>query len=383
MSEYQYYEFQAVDRPLDKAAQEALRSISSRARITATSFTNHYEWGDLKGDPRKFMEQWFDLHLYLANWGTRRLMMRVPKRFLNHADIDPFLREVDWVEVRTSGDNVIVDIHRDEVEPGDDWDDGSGWLAALAPLRANVLSGDFRLFYLLWLTAVQEERVADDEVEPLSGTGPLTGALEAFAEFFDIDRDLAEAAAESRTGDVTIPKDSLREALGAITEGEKTELLLRVIEGDGHVAAELKSRIGSEHRASPSGSHRTVGELRARAQEIREAKEHTEAERRAAERRRQAEEAEKVRRARLKALKQRGEGVWREIEAEIERRNASGYDRAAGLLSDLQALAVEEGNHADFRHRLASIRNRHGKKGKFIERLSGIGHDNDETAARS
>ena len=57
MSEYQYYEFQAIDRPLDKAAQEALRSISSRARITATSFTNHYEWGDLKGDPRKFMEQ--------------------------------------------------------------------------------------------------------------------------------------------------------------------------------------------------------------------------------------------------------------------------------------------------------------------------------------
>ena len=56
MSEYQYYEFQAIDRPLDQAAQEALRSISSRARITARSFINHYEWGDLKGDPRKFME---------------------------------------------------------------------------------------------------------------------------------------------------------------------------------------------------------------------------------------------------------------------------------------------------------------------------------------
>src|SRR3546814_7435136 len=71
MSEYQYYEFQAIDRPLDQAAQEALRSISSRARITAASFTNHYEWGDLKGDPRAFMERWFDLHLYFANWYTR------------------------------------------------------------------------------------------------------------------------------------------------------------------------------------------------------------------------------------------------------------------------------------------------------------------------
>lgn len=48
MSEYQYYEFQAIDRPLDRAAQEALQSISSRASITATSFANHYEWGDFK-----------------------------------------------------------------------------------------------------------------------------------------------------------------------------------------------------------------------------------------------------------------------------------------------------------------------------------------------
>jgi hypothetical protein len=156
MSEYQYYEFLAIDRPLDRAAQDALRSISSRARITATSFTNHYEWGDLKGDPRKFMERWFDLHLYLANWSTRCLMIRVPKALVNQADIDPFLREIDWVEVWTSGDNLIVDIQRNEVETDDEWDDGAGRLAALAPLRTDVLSGDLRLFYLLWLVAVQD-----------------------------------------------------------------------------------------------------------------------------------------------------------------------------------------------------------------------------------
>lgn len=372
MSEYQYYEFQAIDRPLDRTAREALRSISSRARITATSFTNHYEWGDLKGDPRKFMEQWFDLHLYLANWGTRRLMMRLPKRFLNRMDVDQFLREVDWVDVLTSGGNVIVDIHRDEVEPGDDWDDGSGRLAALAPLRADVLSGDLRVFYLLWLTAVQDELISDNEVEPLSGIGPLTGALEAFAEFFDIDRELVQAAAESGVGDDPISGDTLREALAAIAEDEKTELLLRVVEGDSHVAAELRRRIRDKRRAPPSASRRTVGELRRRAQEIGEASERAKAECREAERRRQDEEAERARRARFKALKQRGEGVWREIEAEIERRNASGYDRAATLLSDLQALAVEEGNQADFRRRLSSIRARHEKKGKFIERLEGL-----------
>jgi len=51
MSLYQYYEFRAVDRPLSRTEQDELRKISTRARITATGFVNHYEWGDFGGDP--------------------------------------------------------------------------------------------------------------------------------------------------------------------------------------------------------------------------------------------------------------------------------------------------------------------------------------------
>ena len=335
MSEYQYYEFQALDRLLDRAAQDALRLISSRARITATSFTNHYEWGDLKGDPRKFMEQWFDLHLYLTNRGTRRLMMRLPKRFLDRADIDPFLREVDWVEIWSSGANLIIDICRDEMEPDDNWDDGSGWLATLAPLRAEVLSGDFRLFYLLWLTTVQDELVVDDEIEPLPGIGPLTGALQGLAEFFGIDPDLVQAAAELDAGLASTPKDDLCEMLAALPEREKIDLLLRVVEGDPHVAAEMRSRL--RQKRPSSSARRAVGALRKRARTIAEARASVAAERREDERRREAAEAERARRARLEALEQRGAGVWSEVENEIERRNASGYERATNLLSDLQA----------------------------------------------
>jgi len=42
MSEYQYYEFRAVDRPLREDEMEELRAISTRAEITPTSFTNTY-----------------------------------------------------------------------------------------------------------------------------------------------------------------------------------------------------------------------------------------------------------------------------------------------------------------------------------------------------
>lgn len=380
MSEYQYYEFQTVDRPLDRDAQRALRAISSRARISATSFTNHYEWGDFKGEPRELMERWFDLHLYLANWGSRRLMMRLPARLLGRTDIKHFIRDVDWVEVWHSGDNLIVDMNQSEAEPDDDWDDRVGRLAELAPLRADVLSGDFRIFYLLWLTAVQDELVEDDVVEPLPGIGPLTGALEAFAEFFSIDGDLLEAAADVRAGDMAPSTSDLRDMLETISERDKTELLLRVAQGDAHVSAELRHRV-RKTVAGRSMPHRTVRALRARAQEIRDAREQAAAKRRDAEQQRQAKEAEKARRARLDALGRRGEGVWREVEDEIERRNASGYDRAASLLSDLRALAAEKGNEGDFKRRLASIHRRHEKKGKFIERLVGLEAGDDAGAS--
>jgi hypothetical protein len=200
----------------------------------------------------------------------------------------------------------------------------------------------------------------------------LTGALEAFAEFFVIDRNLVEAAAEAGASDTKISKDDLRKALTAIAEEEKTELLLRLVEGDSHIGAELKSRIRNE-RPAPSAPRRTVGELRARAREIRESHERAEAERREAERRRQLEEAEQARRVRIEALKQQGAAVWREIEEEIERRNPSGYDKAAGLLSDLQVLAEEEGSQGEFDRRLASICARHENKRKFMERLIKLG----------
>ena len=70
MSEYQYYEFLALDRPLTAEQRAELRSISSRAEITATRFVNEYQWGDLKGDPREMVKRYFDAFLYLANWGT-------------------------------------------------------------------------------------------------------------------------------------------------------------------------------------------------------------------------------------------------------------------------------------------------------------------------
>src|SRR5688500_15121996 len=67
MSEYQYYEFRSMDRPLTAREMRELRAISTRATISRTSFSNYYTFGDLKANPRDLLTQYFDASLSFAN----------------------------------------------------------------------------------------------------------------------------------------------------------------------------------------------------------------------------------------------------------------------------------------------------------------------------
>ena len=300
MSEYQYYEFRAIDRPLTEADQRELRKLSTRARITDTSFTNHYEYGDFAGDSAKLMRRWFDLHVYLANSGYHRLMIRLPRRLMPPDLADRFLRNVEEATLETDGDNLVLDISLSDLEH-DYRDDGSRWLRRLAPLRADLLSGDLRLFYLLWLMAVEFKAVDPTELEPLPGLGPMNPAHKAFVDFFQIDAGLAYAAAE-------------------------------------RPAATTRTTFDAPPR-------RTAGELLVRATTVREART-----------KRETARKDRALSKQLDPLRQRGEAAWQEVESGIELRNRAGYSKAMGLLRDLEMLAELDGTSADFSRRLESIR---------------------------
>lgn len=273
MSEYQYYEFQAIDRPLDAAARAKLRELSSRARITATRFVNFYNWGDFRGDPARLMADWFDLHLYLANWGTRRLMIRVPEWLIDRVHLDALRAALDGDFVSTAGSNLILDIVREEIESEYlKHDEEADLLVMLAPLRADLLEGKPGLLYMIWLMAVEDEIVPEDAVEPLPGPGPLTGALLAFAEFFRMDPDLVAAAAERPAAPPASSPEANRRAILALPEEEKAEYLARLIEGDPHVVSELRFRLRDRAPAQDLPL-RTVSALRTRAAAVREARE--------------------------------------------------------------------------------------------------------------
>jgi hypothetical protein len=69
---------------------EELRDISSRAQISSRRFVNEYNWSDLKADPERLMERYFDAGLYLANWGSRWCMFRFPSASLKKDELTPY-----------------------------------------------------------------------------------------------------------------------------------------------------------------------------------------------------------------------------------------------------------------------------------------------------
>ena len=136
MSEYQHYDFLALDRPLTECQSQELRAVSSRAIITATRFTNHYEWGSFKGDPRAWMERYFDAFLYFVNWGTHELMLRLPRRALDPATARRYCGG-ESASARVKGEHVILEFLSED-EDGD-WLEGEEHsLPSLAPLRAEI-----------------------------------------------------------------------------------------------------------------------------------------------------------------------------------------------------------------------------------------------------
>jgi hypothetical protein len=232
VSEYQYYEFLAIDRPLSSAAQAELRAISTRARITSTSFVNSYDWGDLKADPLKLLERHFDVFVHLANWGTRRLALRMPKALFDPGSLAGFDLG-DLICMRMSGSNVILDIMRTDEEPPEDWDDGSGWMGSLAPLRADLLDGDLRLFHLMWVVGIDLGEIDSDTQEPMACPGPLSAPLAALAEFLGADGDLVAAAygTTSPAPRTQQDREDVRAAIAGMPDEEKLAYLLQLYEG--------------------------------------------------------------------------------------------------------------------------------------------------------
>jgi hypothetical protein len=372
MSEYQYYEFLALDRPLTETQRAELRSISTRAEITATRFVNEYQWGDLKGDPRTMMERYFDAFLYLANWGTRRLMFRLPRGVLDSETVGQYC-STDTASLNETGSHLILSLYVDR-EPDDYWEEPGGQLAAMVQARSELAAGDLRLLYLAWLLALQSDEVEDEDTEPPvpAGLGNLSASLQAVADFFEIDEDLIAVAAASSPS-IQEP-EGMAGWIASLPEQEKDALLARVSAGEGvQVQALLLRRFRAASGSPPAAPARTAAELWQAAGDRKAARA------KAAERRRREAEA---RRATAQAaayakhldqLATRTEAAWEKAAELIETRRPRDYDLAASLLRDLQALADRQEDSAAFMKRFGELRAQHQRKPSLLDRFDQVG----------
>ena len=379
MSEYQYYEFQAVDRPLTEQQMSEMRSYSTRARITATSFVNEYSWGNFKGDENAWMEKYFDAFLYLANWGTHILMLRLPARLLELGTAHQYCRRS--ASVREKDGKIILTFASDE-EAGDEWVEGDGQLSSLISVRAELARGDLRALYLGWLLCAQNGELDDDEIEPPvpAGLGQLSASLESFAEFLRIDSDLIDAAAAASPPLVEMEPDpaEIREWVARLPSAEKDDLLALLIGGsDGAPVTELVQRMRRE-RASAHGADPTVAERRTVAALVRAGEQAADermriAAEKAAQKKAQSERAAaRARAMHLDQLAGREPVLWRKVESLVAIKQPKSYDQAVELLVDLRDLAARK-NEVGFRQQVEALRAAHGGKRTLIARLDRAG----------
>jgi hypothetical protein len=361
MSEYQYYEFQTIDRPLTAEQQAAIRKLSSRVELSATSAAFNYSFGSFRGDPLKVLEQHFDAMLYIANWGSKQLAFRLPRRAIAAQQLEPYLlgdEESYLSNIQTTPHYLILNLETRE-EEGFGWIEGEGMLHPLIPLREAILRGDLRILYLFWLRCAADranwidEEEADEERDPFieppvpPGLAQLDPALQAFADFFAIDQDLIAAAAEA-SPNLNAADEPLERWIALLPEVERNTYLLRMAQGEAHVGIELLRRlreVGEEGKpATPTAPRRTFAELQAAAQHQQQLRFQ-----------RERAEAERARLAKLENLAQREAQIWVSIPGLLAKRTASGYDEGVALLAELRALAVHRGQRAAFDARLAEI----------------------------
>lgn len=261
MSEYQYYEFQAIDRPLTAQEQDEIRTLSSRVQLTPTQAIFTYSYGDFRGDPLTVLEKHFDAMLYVANWGSKQLAFRFPRALVDIDRLKPYYYACDEISLTTTEQHVVLDINFAE-EEGTGWAEGEGLLTALTPLREDIMRGDLRALYLAGLKASQyaddddddDDEGSDDEENESSGPAELptlpappglaqlSPPLRAFVDFLDIDHSLIATAAAS-SAPLAQAEDRIEDWVELLPESERTAWLIRLAKGEPRLDLHLLRRL--------------------------------------------------------------------------------------------------------------------------------------------
>jgi len=366
MSEYQFIHFLAMDRPLDDRQLEFMERQSSRAEVTRWEFTNEYHFGDFHGNAREMLRSGYDVHLHYADFGIRRLWIRLPAGLpCDHRTFEAFRvgNCLDWKADKKGPGGIL------EIEPEADaemYDEGmydvDKLLPEIAPVREQLMGGDLRALYLAWLACAYDE----DSLEPPvpAGLDKLTPALEAIATFYEVTEDLI-AAAGKRSPPAPKARDAgqrLKDWIAKQSQDDLRELVGRLLAGDAAATrAETLSRIrdqtgaGAWPLAEPT---RTLAQLRESAGGVRDQR-----------LRREEQARDRARRKRLASIAADPAKTIANVEKLVKVRSVESYEQAAEQLADLREALRPERGPAQARAVAADLRRKNPRLHRLIGAL--------------
>ncbi|MGG6270016.1 hypothetical protein ACQ4M3_31985 [Leptolyngbya sp. AN03gr2] len=364
MSEYQYYEFQAIDRPLTAAERSQIQKLSSRVNLTSTRASFVYNYSDFPGDPKKVLTQYFDVMFYVANWGSWQLIWRFPKSLIDPVVFQPYCIP-HVISVSTTSKWVILDI--DINDEAGDWVDGEGWLSQLMPLRSTLLQGDMRLLYLAWLRATNSVEIdlEDDPIEPPvpSNLHKLSAPLQAFIELVGLDPDLVTAAAQASSTQKSAAEPPLETWISSLSAAEQREFLIKFARQEPHTDLQFIQRLKELAKSSSSGQTAPVGqrrlsELTKIAVKLRSQREQKE-----------RDAAHKKRLKELEILAPKEAEMWKKVWELVALKRVKPYDDAIKLLIDLRDLADYQGRSTEFTQQVQQLWAEYANLTGFTSRL--------------
>ena len=327
------------------------------------------------------MRRYFDAHVYVANWCTCSLYLRVPKDAFDAETLQVFETESVF-SVEHTKTHWLLEWGLDESESYDRFaeEDGRGWMGRLAPLRDELLRGDMRPLYLGWLAAVSAGFIDDETPEPAPppGLSRLTAAQCALAEFLEIGEDMLTAAGQldsqsvEADGNQYVSRDAWIAELPAV---EKTDLLGLLLAGRAQEAErQLKLRyLAWQREQQPIGETaprcRSVAELHALAASAAETRKGQEA----AQRKKREAIQQAKRETHLRTLATDFDKCWQVASKHAERGIASAYEAVKCALVDLSDAYALCASRADFERKMAEFMAAHGKRGALVRRLTKAG----------
>jgi len=355
LSEYQFFAFRAVDRPLTQRELVYARQQSSRAEITRWHFENEYHFGDFRGSADGLLRHGYDVHLHYANFGIRKIAVRLPSGLPFPASVcSEYVGEngLTWKkDSKGKGGILTLDPFHEPGDLEDVWSPGE-YLDDVVEIRHRLLTGDLRALYLLWLCAANDQSASPDlnESPVPGGLAECLDSCGALLEFFGLDPLILDAAAEDAPA---APAQEDHEQLvdayvEALSDRESKRLLRRVLAEDAAIVkAEMLAGLrDSELRAGwPTVAlNRSFRALIQRTEALRAEHVAKEQKQREDAARREAAKQERKRQDRMKLMVKAPQKWLREAEKLVAARGTHNYRAAAEILSDLrEAVGGEEG----------------------------------------